>query len=78
MSKTYQTEIHIHSYHSYSVQFTRRAQPEAGYGRYFDKEYTPTATSRRRLEKTVSNWINKNWAEISITGNSLFIEVTGN
>lgn len=74
MKKIYQTEIMIYFGKNLSdITFTRRNNETR---QYTDKTYKPTQASRTRLEKTISKQINRGLADISITGNCLFVEPT--
>ena len=69
----YQTEIHIFHGGKGSVTITRRHNETR---QYDERQYQPTKASWQRLNKTVSEWVNKNMADINLINNSIFIEPT--
>lgn len=69
----YQTEIHIyHGKNGSDVTISHRHNETH---EYKEKVYKPTKDSWKRVNNTVSNWINKNQASISLVNNSIFVEL---
>lgn len=76
--KTYLTEIMLYSHKrdDREVTITHRRKTAAGV-EYFDKTYrTPTKASQGRIDAVVSDWVNRNQADIRLMDNCLFVEPT--
>ena len=79
--KTYLTQIMLcsYGYEDRAVTFYHRRKPTNGkvLADYFEKRHAkPTLASQKRIDAVVTDWVNRNQAEIRLIDNTLFIEPT--